>query len=397
MNEPVLAPIKSAHADPRNANLGTDRGRKALLHSLETYGAGRSILLARDGTILAGNKTHQAAADLGHEELLVVETDGTRLVAVRRTDLDPDSPEARLIALADNQTAALDLSWDASAIDAALSDGLDLSHLWTGDELEAMLAGLSDTGGLLDGAEVDAIPEDVEPRCKVGEIWALGRHRLLCGDSRNAGDVARLLDGERASCLIFDPSWDEPCSPPPGAFDSILAFTDGRRAGDAIRMFGAPAWVFTWDCVSCWYTPNRPLQRTKLALWYGDVAEYQFDGAHHGEVDEPRIVSNTRGTYHYSPDPRGKHLADLFALMLSRFHADNPHPHPHAKPVDWVRCLIGCCSMGSVFDPFAGSGTTAIACEQLGRTAFLCEIEPATCDLILARYESTTGQQSARL
>lgn len=81
--------------DAKNANKGTDRGRKALLDSLKRYGGGRSVLLDKDGRIIAGNKTVAAAAGLGIEDVIIVQTDGKQIVAVQRTDLDIDSPEGR--------------------------------------------------------------------------------------------------------------------------------------------------------------------------------------------------------------------------------------------------------------------------------------------------------------
>jgi len=188
--------------DPRNANRGTDRGREALRHSLSSYGAGRSILLDKNGRILAGNKTAEQAALLGHESLIVVETDGSKLVAVKRVDLDGESPEGRALALADNRVGELDLSYDPAILSEALADGIDLSSLWTGDELEELLAGLTEPSGLLEGAGPDAIPEEVEPRTTPGDLWALGRHRLLCGDSTKSEDVERLLSGETPRLMV---------------------------------------------------------------------------------------------------------------------------------------------------------------------------------------------------
>ena len=144
-SRPELIPIETLSPDPRNANLGTDRGREALLRALRTHGAGRSILLDRLGRIVAGNKTWAAAQEAGVSDVLVVPSDGTRLVAVQRTDLDLDTPEGRLAALEDNQIGALDLSWDASVISEALADGIDLSHLWIGDEFERLLGELPGT------------------------------------------------------------------------------------------------------------------------------------------------------------------------------------------------------------------------------------------------------------
>ena len=122
--------------DHANANKGTERGRQALEASLRKYGAGRSIVLDKDGRIIAGNKTIDVAAGIGIEDIIVVQTDGTKIVAVQRTDLDIDSPEGRGLAYADNRVGQLSLDWDAEQVLADLNAGMDLSGMWKQDELD---------------------------------------------------------------------------------------------------------------------------------------------------------------------------------------------------------------------------------------------------------------------
>ena len=126
--------------DHANANKGTERGRYALEASLRQYGAGRSILLDKNGRIIAGNKTVEVAADVGLEDVLVVQTDGKQIVAVQRTDLDIDSVEGRGLAYADNRVGQLSLEWDAEQVLADLNAGMDLSALWKQDEMDSLLA-----------------------------------------------------------------------------------------------------------------------------------------------------------------------------------------------------------------------------------------------------------------
>src|SRR5258708_2905904 len=98
--------------DTRNANKGTDRGRKVVRESLRKYGAGRSILLDKSGNIIAGNKTVEGAQAIGLEDVQIVKSDGTRLIAVQRTDLDINDRKARELAIADNRASELGLEWD---------------------------------------------------------------------------------------------------------------------------------------------------------------------------------------------------------------------------------------------------------------------------------------------
>ena len=122
--------ISELTPDRKNANKGTQAGLRALDKSLSTLGAGRSLLIDKKGEIIAGNKTQERAVDLGFEDIIIVPTDGTKLVAVQRTDLDLDTdPEARQLAYADNRIAELDLEWDYEQVDFDLEQGVDLEWL----------------------------------------------------------------------------------------------------------------------------------------------------------------------------------------------------------------------------------------------------------------------------
>lgn len=112
--------------DDKNLNRGTDEGRKLIRKSLQEFGAGRSVLVDKDNRIIAGNKTHENADAADIKKVIVVETDGSELVAVKRTDIGIDSKEGRELALADNATAKVDLSWDVDAlVDVTEEYGID--------------------------------------------------------------------------------------------------------------------------------------------------------------------------------------------------------------------------------------------------------------------------------
>lgn len=126
-------------------------------------------------------------------------------------------------------------------------------------------------------------------------------------------------------------------------------------------------------------------------MWFGD-SPYNPEGAHYpaptGRHRGPRRVTNTRGSYDYTPCPNGLHLSTVFSAPASRQFRG----HPHAKPTDWIRLLIGnCTSSSTILDPFAGSGTTMLACESLGRSAVLVEQSPEYCDVIVSRYRDVAG------
>lgn len=127
MSQMKRGKLSSLKPDKHNANEGTERGQKVLEDSINRYGAGRSILLDKKGRIIAGNKTHAEAGQLGMENVVIVETDGTELVAVKRMDLDLEKDEkARELAYADNRSAEIGLSWDPVQIMADIKAGIDL-------------------------------------------------------------------------------------------------------------------------------------------------------------------------------------------------------------------------------------------------------------------------------
>ena len=158
--------------DQHNANKGTARGQSVLEDSLQQLGAGRSILVDKNGAVIAGNKTLETATAAGFEDVLVVETDGKQLVAVKRTDLDLSTdPQARKLAYADNRTSELGLEWDPEVI---AQDMLEIDDIpgFTADELAALVS--LPLGA--DGKELDeSIADDVKtvecPKC--GEVIPL--------------------------------------------------------------------------------------------------------------------------------------------------------------------------------------------------------------------------------
>ncbi|MDQ3696079.1 MAG: hypothetical protein M3464_21040, partial [Chloroflexota bacterium] len=187
--------------DPRNARAHSARNLELIAQSLHEVGAARSIVVDETGTILAGNATVQAAHQAGITGVRVIDADGSELIAVRRTGLSPD--QKRRLALLDNRTAEL-ATWDTEVL-ASLVDDTDLSALWEADELHDLLGEPEDVGLLADPELVPEPPTD--PVTQPGDLWLLGPHRLLCGDSTNPADVARLMDGKRAVLMATDPPY----------------------------------------------------------------------------------------------------------------------------------------------------------------------------------------------
>ena len=126
MEEIKKAKLKDLIQDDRNLNKGTERGQELIEKSLREFGAGRSLLLDKNNRIIAGNKTHKNAEALGMDDVIIVETDGTKLVAVKRTDVDLDTKKGREMALADNATVKVDLEWDTEQMESIAEEfGID--------------------------------------------------------------------------------------------------------------------------------------------------------------------------------------------------------------------------------------------------------------------------------
>ncbi len=172
--------------DPNNANRGTVRGEGMVERSLQSYGAGRSILASKDGVILAGNKTFQKAQELGIP-VQEIESDGRTLFVIRRTDLDYDDPRARELAIADNRASETGLDWDADVLAALAEDGIDLDQFWFEDELSALWEGAADDLLADEDGGIDDIPEQ----------WMI---LIECSGEREQAALLERLSGEGLTC-----------------------------------------------------------------------------------------------------------------------------------------------------------------------------------------------------
>lgn len=150
--------------DDKNANLGTERGRYMIERSLTKLGAGRSIVVDKNGKIIAGNKTTETAVESGFEDTIIVQTDGTKLVVVQRTDLDLDTDaKAKELAIADNRTSEISLTWSAEIL-SELSEEIDLDDYFTENEMDNLLNDMNkdNKGGGLFGGDPPENNKDID-------------------------------------------------------------------------------------------------------------------------------------------------------------------------------------------------------------------------------------------
>jgi site-specific DNA-methyltransferase (adenine-specific) len=397
--------------DPENLNKGTDKGRRMLSQSIQDLGAGRSILVDRNGVIIAGNKTAEAAIAEGLEDAIVVQTQGDKVVVVQRTDLDlTKDPKAKQLAIADNRIAEIDLSWDAEALQK-LAEEVDLSWLEVDDnffeELEAMENEELEPEQLEPLTDEDDIPdeEDVETRVKKGDIWQLGRHRVMCGDSAVITDVERLMDGRKADMVFTDPPYGVAYK---GKTKDALEIENDDVSEDDLSLL-VTEWFNGVDIAArdgCYLMATVPPGPLHLI--------FALDWKSRGWLRQIMVWNKSamvmgHSEYHYKHEPilfgwkpgGGRHKnTDRTKTTVWEFDKPSANRiHPTMKPVAmWEYGIINHTNGKDLFyEPFLGSGTTLIACEKTGRTCYGMELSEKYCDVILKRWEDFTGKAAVRI
>lgn len=379
--------------DTRNANKGTVRGLAMLEDSLGKYGAGRSILTDKHGNVIAGNKTLQSAVDAGIP-IEVVQSDGNKLVVVQRTDLDLYADtKARELAYADNRVAQVDLDWSAEALLADVNDGLDLSKFFDDDELAELLSSVTDDPPADPGAQIDRAEElQAKWQVKRGDLYVIpsksgkGEHRLLCGDSTSAEDVARVMGGKRASLLASDPPYNVDIAYGDNVDDikSTLEYETFSRA-----------WLSAWQAVS---------DRQVITPGCNNLASWLrwFDAYHVAPWVKTNAMTNGKVSRWWCWEPivffgeqwTRNRPSDVFDHPVPPQKAEGlgsltPY-HPCPKPVDmWVDLIENYTEPGAIVaDAFDGSGTTLVAAERVRRRAYVMEIEPKYVAVALERLQA---------
>lgn len=401
--------------DKSNANKGTDRGRAMVESSLRETGAGRSIVLDKDDRIIAGNKTYEAAEAVGLP-VRIVETDGTELIAVKRTDLDldDDTGTARRLAYYDNRAGEVGLAWDAEQVLASVQAGMDLSGLWQSDELDELLGELQvggtsgDTEPEIDRAEELRQKWQVRP----GQLWQLGDHRLICGDCTDAATVARVMAGEKADLFLTDPPYGVSYADKNAWLNAVAKGNriqtpienDHSDIADIARDVWLPAFSLALEC--CCHTasfylfmPQGGDQMMMMMMMMNDAGwtprheliwlknNHVLGRSDYNYKHEPILYGwKRKGTHHF--------YGDFQTSVIECKKPQNSDLHPTMKPVELIERLIpnNTQTGAIVYDPFLGSGTTLIACEQLSRRCRAVEISPGYVAVALERWAMSTGK-----
>jgi site-specific DNA-methyltransferase (adenine-specific) len=343
---------------------------------------------------------------------LRVETMGDQILPVLVLDVNE--------AEGDKVLATLDPLAAMAESDAAKLDAI-LREVDTGSpELQQMLADLAEDAGLYqdDAKEIveDEIPEPpVDPITKPGDLWILGEHRLLCGDSTKAEDVELLMAGAKADLMLTDPPYNVALgmNETPEQAKARNRRTDGKVVSND-SMSDGDFRAFLVSCFRCGLDCLKP--GASFYVWHADSEGFNFRGAIRDCGEKVRqclvwakdVLVMGRQDYQWQHEPclygwkdGASHgwYSDRKQTTLLRF--DRPsrnQEHPTMKPVALFAYLMGnsTAPQGLAYDPFLGSGTTLIAAEQLGRKCYGMEISPQYCDVIVKRWETLTGKKATR-
>jgi len=391
-----MTSIKDLKSDHKNARKRTDRSAKLIAESLQRYGAARSIVIDEENRILAGNGTIEGAKAAGIKNVRVIETDGTEIIAVKRTGLSEDEKVG--LALADNRTSDLS-DWDKDMLQQ-LSEEHDIAPWFDADDLAAILGEVEQlpAEGLTDADDVPEAP--AEPITKPGDLWILGDHRLLCGDSTDTVALERLMGGVNADLWLTDPPYNVNYEGGTG-----LKIQNDNMKDAEFRQFLKDVYI----AANCFLRPGAAFY-----IWHADSEGYNFRGAAFDTGWKVRqcLIWLKSSLVMGRQDYQWKHEPCLYGWTEGAAHTwnsdrkqttilefDKPRrngEHPTMKPVDLFQYQMANSTKPGdiVLDSFGGSGTTMIAAERINRKARLMELDPAYCDVIVKRWEDFTGKKA---
>ena len=375
--------LTDLHLDPGNARKHSERNLAAIKESLNRFGQ-RKPIVVQGQKVLAGNGTLEAAKQLDWQEIQVV-----------YAPADWDEETAKAFALADNRTAEL-AEWDESELAKQL---LQLEEAdWDIQALGFETPTLRD----LD-EEKDEVPEPpVEPTSKLGQVWRLGRHKLLCGDSTELNNYKLLLGNEKIDLVWTDPPYGVAYV---GKTKDALTIQNDKLTISELESFLRT--VFTNMAAqtkpgACWYVAAP----SGVQFQAFSVPLYELEIWRHTLIWVKDSLVMGRADYHY------RHEAIFYGWTPGAAHQEPPDrkqdtvweiprpkankEHPTMKPLPLIIRAIENSSQPkqNILDPFGGSGSTLIAAEQTGRTCYMMELDPKYCDVIIQRWENLTGQKA---
>jgi DNA modification methylase len=366
-----LVKVKDLILDPRNARLHNKKNLEAIEGSFKDFQQQKNIVINQENVVVAGNGTVMAAIASGTEDLFAY-----------RTPLDKAKQKA--FALADNRTAEL-ATWDDKVLNEILEElkaeeyavddiGFDLDEF-----------GLAKNEGL---TEDDAVPEVAQNVHSVnrGDIWQLGNHRLMCGDSTAKGDVEKLMAGEKADMVFTDPPYGMNLDTDYSKLPSTKA--KGNKKYSAI------------------VGDNQPFDPSLILSVFSDCSEIILFGADYYAEHLPQgswYVWDKRVTENFDAMigsafelawSKRKHKREIARFNNTLFSGEaeaRNKVHPTQKPTKLIEWFLERIKGKILVDLFLGSGSTLIACEKTNRKCYGMEIDPHYCSVIIERWQQFTG------
>lgn len=385
----------------RNSRTHSDAQVAQIAASIKEFGFTNPVLIDGDGGIIAGHGRVLAARKLGMSEVPCI-----RLGHL--TDA-----QKRAYVIADNRLA-LNSGWDTEMLKVEFADlqelGFDLEL--TGfdlDEIKELLAPVG-TEGLTDPDDAPPLPE--HPRTMPGDIWVMGKHRLLCGDSTSMDDLAKLTDGQLVDMWLTDPPYNVDMTAKNEMLEkagkarkdkSSFGIKNDSMSDEDFRQFLRDA-----------YTAADSVMKPGAVfyIWHADSEGYNFRGAAQDSgwkvrqclIWKKSVFAIGRQDYHWKHEPclygwkdGSGHLWSADRKQTTILEFDKPSKsgeHPTMKPVALFEYQLLNNTKGGdqVLDSFGGSGTTLIAAEKNGRVARIMELDPKYCDVIVKRWQDFTGK-----
>lgn len=377
----IEKPINEVIPYEKNPRIN-DNAVPAVMKSIEEFGFKVPIVIDKNGTIVTGHTRLKAAKKLGMKTVPCIVAD----------DLTPEQIKA--FRLADNKVAEA-AEWDMELLNEEL-DGIidiDMSDFNFGD--------ITDSPSSEDVVEDDGenIELPSEPKTRLGDIWMIGRHKLMCGDATSEDVLKRLMGGDKADMYLTDPPYNVAYE---GKTEDKLTIQNDSMEDSAFYQFLVDSFVAADSVMN---------EGAAFYVWHADSEGYNFRGACRAVEWELRecLIWNKNTMVLGRQDYQWKHEPCLYGWKGGAAHnwysdrkqttvIDMNKPnrnaeHPTMKPVQLFAYLMENSSKPGdiVLDSFCGSGTTLIACEQMGRVARVLEIDPKYCDVIIKRYINLVG------
>lgn len=396
-NEPLLVeywPLDRINPYSKNARKISKAAVDKVAKSIQEFGFRQPIVVAPDGVIIVGHVRRMAAAQLGLNGAPVHVATGLTEAQVRQYRLmdNRSHDEAR---------------WDADILTLEMQDmqlaGMSLELTgFSGAERDRSL--VKPVAGEDD---IPAVPET--PITKLGDLWSLGDHRLLCGDSTDQPSVARLLGDENPFLMVTDPpygvSYDSDWRLRAGVNKPWQTLADGTVTNDDQSDWRGAWRLFPGTVAYVWHSAIHSPEVAAGLLAEGFEIRSQIIWAkqslvigrgHYHWQHEPCWYSS-RSSAHWAGDRKQSTLWQIANMHISQGNVDDGKTvHSTQKPVECMRRPMQNHESAAVYDPFLGSGTTIIAAESLSRRCFGLELEPKYCDLIVNRWEKLTGKKATR-